>query len=79
MEIQPWYFLSLFVFIPYFGGFIEKLSILFVGLLLSYYPFIRFGDWTTKTVAMKREIVYIFIIIELAYLLVNLLRKKNSV
>lgn len=68
MEIQPWYFLSLFVFLPYFRGFIEKFSILFAGLLLSYYPFIRFGDWTAKTVFMKREIVSIFFILNCIYL-----------
>lgn len=68
MEIQPWYFLSLFVFVPYFGRHIERLSVLFFGLLLSYYPFIRFGDWTAKTVGMKRELVFIFFALQLAYL-----------
>lgn len=64
MEIQPWYFLSLFVFLPYFPQFIEKLSILFFGLLLSYYPFIRFGDWTAQSVGLKREIIFIFLAIQ---------------
>ena len=77
MEIQPWYFLSLFVFLPYFPHFIEKLNILFFGLLLSYYPFIRFGDWTAKTVVLKREIIFIALFIQLGYLLLGYLRKRK--
>jgi hypothetical protein len=69
MEIQPWYFLSLFVFLPYFPQFIEKLNILFFGLLLSYYPFIRLGAWTAEKVALKREIVFVAVIIQVLYLL----------
>lgn len=69
MEIQPWYFLSLFVFMPYFGIHIERLSVLFFGLLMSYYPFIRFGDWTVKTVMMKRELILIVGILQAMYLL----------
>jgi len=64
MEIQPWYFLSLFAFVPFFGAHIERLSVLFFGLLLSYYPFIRFGDWTAKTVGMKREIILVIAILQ---------------
>lgn len=67
MEIQPWYFLSLFVFLPFFSEFIEKLNILFFGLLLSYYPFIRFGDWTVNTVNMKRDIIFIAFFINSLY------------
>lgn len=77
MEIQPWYFLSLFVFIPFFPEFIEKLNILFFGLLLSYYPFIRFGDWTAQKVALKREIVFITVLIQGGFWLFHYLRKKK--
>lgn len=69
MEIQPWYFLSLFAFVPFFGVYVERLSVLFFGLLLSYYPFIRFGDWTAKTVGMKREIILIMAILQAIYLI----------
>lgn len=78
MEIQPWYFLSLFVFVPYFPDFIEKLNILFFGLLISYYPFIRFGDWTAKTVALKREIVFITAFIQIVYLVAYYLLRKRK-
>lgn len=78
MEIQPWYFLSLFVFLPYFPRFIERLNILFFGLLLSYYPFIRFGDWTAQSVILKREIVFIALAIYLSYMLYLFLKKSKS-
>lgn len=77
MEIQPWYFLSLFVFLPYFPQFIEELNILFFGLLLSYYPFIRFGDWTAQKVFMKREIIFVAVFIQALYFLFLFLQKKN--
>lgn len=75
MEIQPWYFLSLFVFLPYFPKFIENLYILFFGLLLSYYPFIRFGDWTAGTVALKREIIFIFLFVQIIYSLLTFVKR----
>jgi hypothetical protein len=77
MEIQPWYFLSLFVFVHYFPQFIEKLFILFFGLLLSYYPFIRFGDWTAQSVFMKREIIFVAIFCQALYFLFMFLQKHN--
>ncbi len=78
MEIQPWYFLSFFVFVPYFPDILEKLNILFFGLLISYYPFIRFGDWTVKTVALKREIVFIVAFIQIVYLITYYLLRKRK-
>ena len=78
MEIQPWYFLSLFVFLPFFSGFIEKLNILFFGLLLSYYPFIRFGDWTAQKVELKREIVFVAVFLNILYFLYGFIWKKNK-
>ena len=77
MEIQPWYFLSLFVFLPFFPQVLEKLSILFLGLLLSYYPFIRFGDWTAKTVALKHEIVFTATLLQGAFFIIFYLQKRK--
>jgi hypothetical protein len=77
MEIQPWYFLSLFVFLPYFPTIIERLNIIFFGLLLSYYPFIRFGDWNAEKVVLKREIVFVTLYIQIAYLILIYLRKRK--
>jgi len=67
MEIQPWYFISLFAFLPFFLQFIEKLDILFFGLLISYYPFIRFGDWTVQKADMKHQIVYVAVFLNILY------------
>lgn len=67
MEIQPWYFLSLFVFLPFFPQFIGRLNFLYFGLLLSYYPFIRFGDWTANSVLLKREIIFTSLAIQATY------------
>lgn len=76
-EIQPWYTLSLFVFLPYFPQFIEKLNILFFGLLLSYYPFIRFGVWTSERVSLKREIIFIALFLNFTYFIYyNVWKKK---
>lgn len=77
MEIQPWYFLSLFVFLPFFPEFIEKLNILFFGLILSYYPFIRFGDWTASTVSMKRDIIFIALFVNSLYFTLIYFWKKK--
>lgn len=78
MTIQPWYFLSLFVFIPFFPDFFEILNILFFGLLIAYYPFIRLGEWTAKYVTLKLEIIAISLGVLVGYLVVDyLLRKKK--
>ena len=79
MEIQPWYFISLFIFIQYFPQVLEKLNIIFLGLLLSYYPFIRFGDWTAQKVELKREIILVAIVLEGIYLLFYFLKRKKYI
>lgn len=68
MEIQPWYFLNIFIFIPYFFKFIYHLQIFFFGLLLSYYPYIFLGGWdTAEKVALKHTIIAIFFALNLLY------------
>ena len=69
-EIQPWYFLNLFVFLPLFEDFIGKLEIFFAGLLFSYYPYIFLGGWDTKAkVSDKHIIISAFLLFEVIYLL----------
>ena len=77
MEIQPWYFISLFVFIPFFPDILEKMYVLFFGLLLSYYPFIRFGDWTAQKANLKREIIFVSVFIQIAVWLFLCVRKMK--
>ncbi len=74
-EVQPWYFLALFVFLPFFEDFIAKLDILFTGLLLSYYPYIYLGGWDTREkTGLKHNIVFAFLVINVIYLLVYYLK-----
>ncbi len=69
MDFQPWYFLVMFGFIPFYNKIITKLNIFFAGLLFSYYPFVRFGDWDSlyKTI-MKRQIILFFLAVNIIYL-----------
>ncbi len=79
MEFQPWYFLSLFVFLTYFSNILMSLPIFFFGLLVSYFPFIRFGDWTVNTVLMKREIIVAAALLQGVVHLFFLLKSKRKV
>lgn len=73
MEIQPWYYLSLFIFLPFFPKLIERLQIFFFGLLMSYYPYIRLGGWdTAEKVNLKHQIIVIFLILNIFYLAFSL-------
>jgi hypothetical protein len=70
-EIQPWYFLNLFILLPFFPKILTSLNIFFAGLLFSYYPFIAYGDWgVAKNIDMKHWIILTFFIINLSYLFV---------
>ena len=58
VEIQPWYFLNLLIFLPYFENLIYSLNIFFVGLLVSYYPYIYLGGWdTVDKLVLKHQII----------------------
>ncbi len=70
-EIQPWYFLSLLIFLPYFPKLINNLNIFFAGLLFSYFPYVAYGDWGTgSNVVIKHRIIIAFFIINLFYMFV---------
>jgi Gpi18-like mannosyltransferase len=57
-EIQPWYFLNLFIFLPFAPHLFEKFTIAITGLLLSYYPYVLGGEWGQGgDVGMKRNII----------------------
>ena len=67
-EIQPWYFLTLFAFLPFYEQLIMRLNIFFVGLLLSYYPYIRLGGWdSVEKIQLKHIIILVSIIINVIY------------
>ncbi len=63
MEIQQWYFLVLFTLLPSYEHFVYRLQVFFAGLLLSYIPFLLYGNWNAETLAMKHQIILIATII----------------
>ncbi len=76
-EIQPWYFLALLPFIAYFEDFIENINLFFAGLLFSYFPYIRFGEWDAVwKVNLKHQIVIAFLVLNVGYFLLKLSKKK---
>ena len=79
-EIQSWYFLSLFAFLPFFEDWIFKLNIFFAGLLLAYYPYVFLGGWDKpEKIILKHNIIIAFAILNLFYLIfLNLTRARSS-
>ena len=81
-EIQPWYFLILFIFLPIFPNLIKKMDIFLIGLLFSYYPYIMLGGWDAKyKVDLKHQIIIYFLVANLVALGIDkafYFIKKNS-
>ena len=76
-DIQPWYFLVVFAFLPYFEEFVHKLNIFMFGLLFSYFPFIRYGEWLKfANFQLKNIIILGFIGLTIIYLLGELFKKQ---
>jgi len=67
-EIQAWYFLNLLIFMPWYYKYIRSLSILYVGLLLSYYPYIRLDAWNGPSVFIKHNIILVTVCLTVVYL-----------
>ncbi len=62
-EIQPWYFLAVFILFPFLKKTFFHLNIFFAGLLFSYYPYIRFGGWDkVYKVQFKHNIIIFFLV-----------------
>lgn len=75
-EIQPWYFIVIFALLPVYEKLVYGLNIFFFGLLLSYYPYIRLGDWNSPDkIQLKHGIIGFFLIINILY--GTILRKKT--
>lgn len=71
-EIQQWYFLTLFVFLPLYPVMIRRLFIFFVGLLLSYYPYIYMGGWDkADEIALKHAIIAVGFFINAVVIIVH--------
>ncbi len=77
-EIQPWYFLALFIFLPYYEVLLSRFNLFFAGLLFSYYPYIRLGGWDSfEKVNLKHQIIIVFLLLNLFWLIMQYLRKKD--
>ncbi len=77
-EVQPWYFLNLLIFLPFFEGRFRELWVFWMGLVLSYYPYVRFGGWDKFwKVEMKHEIILSFLLFQLAYSSILFLKRKR--
>lgn len=70
-EILSWYFIILLGFLPFYEEVITKFNVMFFGLLVSYYPFIRFGDWIQwNGIPVRHWIIIIFSLINLLLFLI---------
>lgn len=79
-EMQPWYFLALFAFLPFFDKLLSRLTLFFSGLLISYYPYVRMGGWDTiEKVQLKHTIIFICASLNLIYLALIFLRRKSLI
>ncbi|MFS8159385.1 MAG: hypothetical protein ACMG6E_04070, partial [Candidatus Roizmanbacteria bacterium] len=69
-ESQPWYLLNLFIFIPWYSRFIKQMWPLFLGFLLSYYPFIYSDGWGNHAnVLLKHQILLVVLVIQGVFLI----------
>jgi hypothetical protein len=69
MGIQPWYFLNLLLFLPVLPSILLNSEFFFFGLLMSYYPYIRLGEWGSQKgqIEMKTSILLTGLIINLIW------------
>lgn len=66
LGVQPWYFLNLAVFMVYWKANLWSWQILNFGLLLSYFPYIRYGGWDLEwKVDLKELIIFLTLIVSL--------------
>lgn len=76
---QQWYFMALFIFLPIYPRFVAQLNILFLGLLLSYYPYIRIGGWAeASNVQLKNTIIFVSFAVTIIYLLFDKVSKRKK-
>jgi len=79
-EIQPWYFLSLFTFLPFYKSIISRSEIFIFGLLMSYYPYIYLGGWDkTYKVVMKHQIIWLGLFLNLIYIFYLIWKKRKNI
>lgn len=71
-EIQPWYFLSFFVFLPFFEEILMKFNFFTAGLLFSNYFFVRYGVMNeAMQLSYKNIVIFVFLTFNVGYLFIN--------
>jgi hypothetical protein len=76
-EIQPWYFLNIFVLLPFAPHIFEKCTIFFTGLMVSYYPYVLGGEWGQGgDVEFKRSIIMYSFLLNVVFLLMYFSYKR---
>lgn len=70
-EIQQWYFLNFLILIPFLYSHIKSTYILAFGLLISYYPFILYGDWNEEKLLIKHMVIIIAFLANMVILVFN--------
>lgn len=79
-EIQPWYFLNLFVILPFDLHLITRTKIFFTGLLLSYYPYVVGGEWGQGgDVNVKHTIIFYSFVVNVVLLITLHFFHKNRI
>jgi hypothetical protein len=67
-EFQQWYILNFFVLIPFLYPLIKKMYIFFYGILLSYFPFLLYGEWNTEgNLSIKHAVIIGALLINVAW------------
>ena len=73
--IQQWYFLNLWILMPFLVAYFAELSILSMFLLGSYYPYIVLGGWDSPDkVILKEQIIFIGLAVTLLFFIVKKLK-----
>ncbi len=76
-EIQQWYFLTLFAYLPLYKSIIQKTNIFLFGLLMSYYPYIYLGGWDgDEKMWWKHVIINVFAAINILYIFITVATEK---
>jgi len=77
--IQQWYFLNLFILLPFLMPYLLELSVLSGFLLASYYPYIVLGGWdTSEKVILKEQIIFLGIAVTVAIFIFRKIKSHFS-
>ena len=77
---QPWYLLNLFLLVPLYPRLIIHLSPLFMGSLLTYYPYIALDGWgVSGNVAIKHTIIMLSLVVQCIYMVGYFIYNRRKV